>query len=671
MGVGLLAMPTSAEAGEEEPISAEQSELRREIALSVAAGHADLTGRDFRGFDFTGLSLAGANLSDADLSDAKLQEVDLSNARLVGTVLRGADLSSADLTEADLTRADFGNAKLTGAKLYKAILDEVKFKPGDRFDPKEWSSASFKNAVMDDVTIIARYSTKRVTFDGANLRGAQFHILGGAIERWSFEGAVLDGAIFVPGQHGARLTNITWSKASLRSVDFSKVRMQGTLTFDEADLTGANLRFLNRSDWNDPDSREIDSSAGLLSFKGAVLLNADLSAACLGRADFSAANLTDAKLRQAEIKKTKFDHATNVEGTDFEAAQGLQDNQSLGIALNFTAAKLDSDPIRSAVMLARLGAVAVGERPDVKDADWHGANLAGINFDGFRLEGVDLRGAELYWATFKGAELVNVDLANAIVAPPPGSRNSGAIVADFSDARMTGVNLAGVEFWTVRGQSRGRAEAKGATIEAVFDGAESVDPSAFSGADFSGSSFRGATLKSAPRKCRRCDFTEARFQDSVQLDAEFSGATFDGATFGGGLQLLCNDSPSEPLELTNVTVKARDKYSGFRVENSGSCNVLIVDSTVENLMLNGASSALGIVRSRVIGGATQKAKAVSRAASCRKCDFSGTTFTGVDFAEFGFSGGDLSGAAFVDCSGFPGEVSGLGTVTGLDTVSGF
>ncbi|MDP2308216.1 MAG: hypothetical protein Q8P18_19505 [Pseudomonadota bacterium] len=159
----------------------------------------------------------------------------------------------------------------------------------------------------------------------------------------------------------------------------------------------------------------------------------------------------------------------------------------------------------------------------------------------------------------------------------------------------------------------------------------------------------------------------------MSLDGAISGSTFDGVTFERGISVNCQaKTAAPPLVLTSAQILSPDIYNGFRVDGSGYCNLDVSGSTVTNLMLSGQVSNLKIRSSTVIGGrANDGNQSRPRGGSCTSCDFNGTVFSNFDFSVFTFAGADVTGMRLDGSKGFPGAVSGLGTVAGLETVTGY
>ena len=201
----------------------------------------------------------------------------------------------------------------------------------------------------------------------ADLRGAdlQHADLRGASLKYAKLGAV---RLFCGDLRRADLRHANLHGASLEYADLSRAKLSYAFLFD------ANLRFSKLT--------------------SADLSKANLSYALLGKdlrnADFSYANLGNARLQRADLRGSKF------HGADLNHA-------------NFFQAKLSN-------------------------ADLSALNLSGANLSGANLSGANLGGARLRGANLSGAKLSNADLSDANLSD-----------ADLTGARPSGTNLNGAE----------------------------------------------------------------------------------------------------------------------------------------------------------------------------------------------------------------------------------
>ncbi len=168
-------------------------------------------------YRYQGANLRGAGLEEADLAGAGLAGADLVHAvlrrtRLAGADLRGADLRHADLTGADLLGADLAGATLVGADLTGADL----------------SRADLSGAVLDLAGVCG------TRFVRSRLRHAQLDHVAGCPPA-----AADSTAAAAPNFSGADLRGAQLYEADLRGGRFTRVRLDGRTSFDEADLGDA------------------------------------------------------------------------------------------------------------------------------------------------------------------------------------------------------------------------------------------------------------------------------------------------------------------------------------------------------------------------------------------------------------------------------------------------
>lgn len=210
--------------------------------------------------------------------------------------------------------------------------------------------------------------------------------------------------------------------AKLRSSD-TKTRREALDTIDPLDLRGRNLRFAI-----------LDSTVlPKVDLRGAKLDHASLRDSYLQEAradnnshfqyaDFSGANLTDARFAGANLRMSRFLR------TDLTRAN-FRNTHSAGADLSW----------------ASLHDV------DLTRANFQGATLEGAHLHGAKLDSVNLQGANLRGAQLLGATLDFVDLSGA----------------DLRRAALDGANLDRV---TMVGVSLGEASLKGAILHQVeFD----------------------------------------------------------------------------------------------------------------------------------------------------------------------------------------------------------
>ena len=134
-------------------------------------------------------------------------------------------------------------------------------------------------------------------------------------------------------------------------------------------------------------------------FQNAILEKADLETATLIGAEFHKANLTEAKLKGANLGIANFQNAI-LEKADLETAYLL--------GAEFHKADLTETKLKGADLRKANFQNAILEKADLETADLFGVNLHKADLTGAKLKGADLRKAN-----FQNACLVEADLQNA------------------------------------------------------------------------------------------------------------------------------------------------------------------------------------------------------------------------------------------------------------------
>jgi uncharacterized protein YjbI with pentapeptide repeats len=221
----------------------------------------------------------------------------------------------------DLTGLDFHGANLCGAKLQICVL----------FDGVDCRDANLSHAQLPPV--------QDAKFDRASLAKAQ---ITGA-KRCSFHEADLTEAYLLAGNYRNQVVDCMAS--DFTGANLSKAK--GSAQFTQAILRNAKLceAMLGRSNFQHADLSSADLS-------GARLAQSDFAAAKLNGARLCKADLTEAKFTGADLSKADLRHAVLV-GADFTDAtiDGADFEGAVLIDANFTAL----DPSRArALDLARL-----------------------------------------------------------------------------------------------------------------------------------------------------------------------------------------------------------------------------------------------------------------------------------------------------------------------------
>jgi uncharacterized protein YjbI with pentapeptide repeats len=322
-------LPGDEAAPRPEPPAREDILKRLEAGESLAGenlagadlSETDLSSRDFRGTDFS-----GANLEKADFSGS-----DLTGAILSGAILTGAVFADSVLKEADITEAAASGANFARANIFKADLSQSDF-TGATFSGAFLSGARMERTVFSEAKMAGFYAENtvaiRAEFMGAELTGARFS--GADLTEADFSGAIIERANFT----GATVAVVWFSQARASGAIFRNANLHNSRSDRPVELMGADFSEANLQDarWQDTDFSGAKFTNANLSnalFIGCRFEESDLSGVKAPQADFrksslvraSAAglNLFKGSLRKAELVETDFSGA-NLYGVDFYQA---------------------------------------------------------------------------------------------------------------------------------------------------------------------------------------------------------------------------------------------------------------------------------------------------------------------------------------------------------------
>jgi len=229
-----------------------------------ANADVDLRGRNMKGIKIVGGNMVNVDLRGADLSGATLENIMFHNAKLDGAILTGATIRGCIFEEASVKETRFSGAHITESDMNKlSSADKTQF--NDSVLTNVWLSGSkFREANFANAKFEgAETKLNGVTFEKANLTGASFG-----------EGVILTIPPNMLSAHHDRDTSyISFKGANLQKVKFSP---SGTI---------ANLAYNN--------------------FEGANLTGAKLEEADLRYCKFKGANMTDASLSMADFRDSE------------------------------------------------------------------------------------------------------------------------------------------------------------------------------------------------------------------------------------------------------------------------------------------------------------------------------------------------------------------------------
>ncbi len=282
---------------------------------------ADLSNRDFRGTDFS-----GANLEKADFTNSNLAGAILAGAILAGAVFTGATLVTANLAAVSASGANLAGVDGSGADLSNGNFTGADF-TGANLSGAKMEHALFNEATMADV-VLERASGPRAEFMGADLSEAK--MAGADLTEADFSAAMIEKADFT----GATGVSVWFSKVRGAGAVFAKANLLNSRADQPADLSGADFSGANLRDarWQDTDfSRARFAGADLTNalfthcrfeeadLSGVIAPNADFQKSVFIRANAARINLFKGSLRKADLSGTDLTGA-NLYGVDFYQA---------------------------------------------------------------------------------------------------------------------------------------------------------------------------------------------------------------------------------------------------------------------------------------------------------------------------------------------------------------
>lgn len=290
---------------------ARSDEIRRLVSGDTAAARALY---DLHGANLSNLNLAGINLSGVCLDGADLTGTSLAGAKLVNAVLAHARMAGCVLDDADLTGANLGNAMLAGASLKRAVLLDAVLAGTDLTD------ASLIGANLESVYL------SETLLSGADLRGVRApHMVAMKLSLQGLHAPriVLDQAKFIECDlanadfSGGSLVKTVFLECQMARIRFAGARLPNAVfvqncvvddaNFQGADLSDANLREtqLRRADFSGAVLRKIDLSAADLTGANLQLVaagGARMIAAILQNATLRGGNFMQADLARADLR---------------------------------------------------------------------------------------------------------------------------------------------------------------------------------------------------------------------------------------------------------------------------------------------------------------------------------------------------------------------------------
>lgn len=359
----------------------------------------EFNGSDLRGWSFAGKSLTNVDFTSTDVRQANFQDttargltkeqfyrtesymdddvsgINLSKNNLSGWQLSGKKFIGANFSLTDLSGANLSDSLLTGADFTGAVVRGAKFRAVGTWtsisELQLYSTASYRDRDLTGI-VLTNQDLTAWNFAGQRLEGASFDQTD--LTNADFSNAAL---------RGAKLQNARWNGTILSGADvggatfagatqrgFVSEQLYSTLNYQNHDLAGVDLSLNDLHDW---------------SFVGQDLTGASFWQSTLADADFTAAKIRGANLRETTAKGFAAEqlYATESYQSGRLGALDLSSNQLVGWDLS---------------------------HQDLGGAQFTGANLTNANLAGSRLvnanlQSVTLSGADFSFADLRGASL--------------------------------------------------------------------------------------------------------------------------------------------------------------------------------------------------------------------------------------------------------------------------
>lgn len=479
---------------------------------------ADLKGADVRSADLSGADLRAANLSGVNLSGLKLVSADLRGADLTGDSLAGANLTAANLSGHSLVGADLRGARLTGANLNGANLNRA-----------DLSGANLVSAAIDLAAPPKGTQLQEANLSGADLSGLNLtrarlradNFNGANLTDVNLQFAFLADTSFVKTD----VTRANLSDSDLTGAQLTRLRYVAPPRLSDVLVgCGGNLDCSVQAESKCTVIRDSDllrTGFSIRAFRsGATLRNGPR----VGCEQVQLAPQTQLPLRTLAAGKLLVKQR---KGPDFADAQ-------------FAAARHDRSALAGADLQgAQLNGVKfVGLPVDLQRTDLRGASLRGAEFELAKLAGAKFNDADLEGASFVSADLAATDdLKGASFAGDKTNlKNADFVGADVSGASFQNANISGAAFNQVL--ARGTNFSSVIATNTSFTGAHIFNGRAFEGArQLQGVNFSTAVLAGDANtggfNLTHADLREAKFTATQCVACNFTESDLDRADFSG------------------------------------------------------------------------------------------------------------------------------------------
>lgn len=274
------------------------------------AGSVDgaiLAGANLERSRLSGVMAVKADFTDATLKDAKLIRANFKQATMTGANLAGADLSGADLSGADLQDAILVGAKTLSWNVTSANMEGVLT---DKPAGTAVEDLPYKTMIRDHARWCETGGAdgKPSKFDGADLRALE-SVRGFDLTALSAKGAVFYGL----DMEGVQLQGAHLEGADLRACNLRRADLRGAQLVG-AKLAGADLREAQMGPLLLGADRVMPCNLANANLKGADFSAADLRQAVMTDADLSRANFVGAQLRQIDLTRARREGARGLDG---------------------------------------------------------------------------------------------------------------------------------------------------------------------------------------------------------------------------------------------------------------------------------------------------------------------------------------------------------------------
>ena len=272
-------------------------------------------GAGLKGADFSHAVLARANFEDADLTGANFEGANIGAVHALRANFTGANLKSAKLSRGNFTRADFTGADLQGIEALEIIVQDADFTgahmPKMIFIELDVSGTVFVKADLS-ASVFLKCRVKDADFSSSRMHRCSF--VDSPLKNVKFMGADFSNGCFASGEsEPPGMENLSFKRAILTQANFQGMDLK------RADLSHTRLEnaFLGEADLTEADLSH--AQAKNAQFRKARLTRAKLDGIDLAQGSLAKAHLVGASFKGANLYAVDFLRAT-ITQTDFSLA---------------------------------------------------------------------------------------------------------------------------------------------------------------------------------------------------------------------------------------------------------------------------------------------------------------------------------------------------------------